>query len=236
MVQGIDTFVARRKNEQTDSAAQNRISIEGRKTVFYAKTFNLATDKDQFAPEVLNFQFRSFWVISTTDNTCQVTMIPNDVSEGQLNGAITLKQNLAIKNGFPFSGAQFYWSAQSGKTMTVLFFVDADVTPGSQITNISGGVTISAGSSRSDAALASTQDQPSVTIGASPTMIFPADSARLGAELEVAGGTIKLGGSGITSTNGATRNDGDRWDDANTGALYGILVSGTPKVTGIVYK
>jgi hypothetical protein len=236
MVDKVSSYLSRKHASQANAAADIQQVIEGRKTVFFAKTFDLGTVRDQYNPEELAFQFRSFWVISATDNTATVSMIPNARAEGQLNGAITLKQNLTFKNGYPFSGAQFFWSAQSGKTMTVLFFVDADVSPGTQITQISGGVNIGNGSSRSDAALDSAQNQPSVTIGAGATLIVPADSARISMELQVSGGDIRLGGSTVTTAKGVSRVDGERWEDTNTGALYAIKVSGTPVITGIVYK
>lgn len=236
MVDKVRNYRAIREAEQTNAGAGIQQSIEGRRKIFVVKNLSLTTARDQYNPETVDFNFRTFWVLSASDATASVSLVPNSRAEGQLNDAITLKQNLSVKLPFPVSGAQLYWSAQSGKTMTVLFFIDGDITPGSQINQISGGVAISTGSSRSDAALASTQDQASVSVAASATLIVPADSARIGMELQVTGGNVRLGGSAITTTNGVARLDGERWEDQNTGALYAIATSGAPVITGIVYK
>lgn len=235
MTDRISTYRGIKQAGQVNLGADIQQSVEGRRKIFVSKVLDLSTARDQYSPDPVDFNFRTFWVVSATDSTAEVFLVPNARAEGQLNGPISCKQNLSVRLPFPSSGGQLYWSAQSGKTMTILFFIDGEVTPGSLISQISGGVTISDGSSFSEAQLGSAGSASSVTVTTAATMVLKQDSTRLCATLQFSN-DVYLVSSGGSAGTGIFVPAGTPAVIRNTAAIYAITAAGTATCTGVVEK
>ena len=126
-------------------------------------------------------------------------------------------------NEFPVAEAYLDWSAQAGKTMTIVFFLESEYRSGSQISVTGGGVSLVDGS---------TITGPTrVTLSAATAgIIAPADSLRKVATLyNDSGADIFIGDSTVTNA-GATKGipfpNGTILYWKNTGNLYGYSVAG----------
>lgn len=89
--------------------------------------------------------FVSVYVESATDQTVKISLQPDTIDQYQ--GTITLKQNDSVVFDQVISKAFLSWTAQAGKTVTLVFFVAARFQSGSQISISGGGVSISEGTS-----------------------------------------------------------------------------------------
>lgn len=185
-------------------------------------TFDLATARLSTDPFPVKFPFKSIYIPTATDVLATVSMIPQ--TRDSYQSAVPLKQNdsWVIEDGI--SEAFFYWPAQAGKTITLLFFVSSEFRSGSQISVTGGGVSIVDGSTITGptrvtlAATTATIIAPSLSTRKKCTM-----QNKTGADLYIGGATI--GAVGGVNEGIKIPNDGIiYWQ--NTGALYGWSVAG----------
>jgi len=189
---------------------------------FQAVTLALDTARDVSNPFKIGFPFRSLFVSAASDAVTTVSIQPDSIDSYQSSCPIVYKD--CIDLNAPASGAYLTWLAQVGKTMTIVFFVEASFRSGSYLTSAAGGVSIIDGSSI-------TGPTQTTLAAATATIIAPADSLRkkttiqnkTGADLYIGGSTIAAPG---TSNEGIKiPNDGIIiW--ANTAALYGYSAAG----------
>ena len=185
-------------------------------------TLDLSTARLETNPYRIGFPFKSVFVSGATDTNVSVSMKPGAIDSFQSAFPLTKKDSWSVER--PVSEAYLYWSAQSGKTITLVFFTDAEFKSGSQISQNSGGVSISDGSSVS----AITR----VTLAATTAAIIaPSDSTRILTTIQnKTGADLYIGGTSAVTNSGATEGikvpaDGIiEW--RNTGALYGYSVAG----------
>ena len=191
---------------------------------FSVQTITLALDTAKLATDPLRigFPFRSFFVADATDTSVSLTMKVN--ARDEIQSGFPFKKNDSWTSSIPVSEAYIYWSAQSGKTATIVFFTDAEFKSGSQIAVQSGGVTISEGSSTTAIAR--------VTLAAATAgIIAPADSLRIVTIIQnKTGADLYVGGTSAVTNSGATEGikipaDGIiYWK--NTANLHGYSVAG----------
>lgn len=185
-------------------------------------TLDLTTARLQTQPYKIGFPFKSVYVSSATDTTVSVNLVPNTQDSYQSSVPFGLNDSWTVDQ--PVSNAFLFWSAQSGKSITIHFFVDSEFRSGKQISVTGGGVTLVDGSSISG--------PTRVTLSATTaTIIAPALSTRKKCTIQnKTGADLYIGGSTIGAVGGATEGikipiDGIiYWQ--NTGALYGWSVAG----------
>ena len=182
---------------------------------------DLSTARTRGAPFRIGFPFKSIFVQSATDVYAEVSMVLGSIDSFQ--SAFTIKMNSSLKVDYPVPQAFLYWEAQSGKTMTIIAFVDAEFSSGSQISVTGGGVSIIEGSSI-------TGPTQVVLSAATAAAIAPADTLRKVATLQnKTGADLYIGGSTVTNS-GATEGIKIEPDAIfywrNTAALYGYSVAG----------
>lgn len=185
-----------------------------------AVTLTLTTAQDPSNPFKIGFPFRSVYVSSATDVFANVNLQPN--SNDSFQSTIPLKQNDAWSRDFPVAQAFLSWSAQSGKTITLLFFLDSEFRPGSQISVSGGGVSINEGSSL-------TTTRVNLT-AATATSVLSADSTRKVSSIQNnTGADVWFGGSSVSNTGanlGYKVPAGGTFVFKNTGTLYAFSVAG----------
>lgn len=96
-------------------------------------------------PMLVNFSFRSVFVESASDTTCEVYLKP--ITKEDLQPAIrfTLKDSWSVDH--QISKAYLHWPIQTGKKITLVFFPNSEFKSGSQLSVNSGGVSLSDGAS-----------------------------------------------------------------------------------------
>ncbi len=180
-------------------------------------TAKLATD-----PLRIGFPFKSMFITTATDTNVELSVLAG--TRDSLQSAFPMHKNDSWNSEEPISEAYLYWAAQSGKSITIIFFIDSMFNSGSQISVSSGGVTLSDGSTISAASRTTLAATTAAVIAA-------ADSTRKVTTLyNNTGGTLYVGGDATVTSSGATTGIGYPnqaiFQHRNTGALYGYSVAG----------
>lgn len=182
---------------------------------------SLTTERLETNPYVIGFAFKSFYVQDATDSSTTINFKPT--SRDTVQSSFAIKKNDVWTSDLPIPGAFLHWDAQSGESITIVFFTDAEFKSGSQISVNSGGVSINEGSSF-DA-------QTRITLSAATAAaIIPANADRKVCTLENATGADLYVGNSSVVASGADRGikipAGGILYWRNTGALYGYSVAG----------
>lgn len=183
-------------------------------------TLDLTTAKHVNSPFIVGFPFKSFYVAHATDTNVVVEMKVNSNDEQQ--GKFPIRKNDAWASDSFVNKGFLSWEAQSGKSITIVFFLDSNFQSGSQISVTGGGVSIVDGSTISIPA--------KVTLAAGVAgQIAPALSTRKVATIEnTSGADIYIGGATVNGTTvRGIRVPADgivKWQ--NTGALYAWSAAG----------
>lgn len=173
-------------------------------------------------PLIISFPFRSIFIQDATDNNVSVNFRPTTTDS--IQSYFSLKKNDAWNVDTAIPRGYLHWSAQSGKSITIILFTDAEFKSGSQISVNSGGVAINEGST----AGAATRVTLSATTAAA---IAPSNSNRKVCLIENnTGADLYISGANTLTNSGATRGikvlAGDRIEWRNTAILYGYSVAG----------
>jgi hypothetical protein len=190
---------------------------------FYQIVYALDTATKAGQEIKIGFPFKGITVRQATDSTCSVNIRIG--AQDAINPDIQLRQNDAINFDEPINEAYLSWSAQTGKSITLLFAIDAVLNIGVATTAITGGIFQQDGTAA--AAIAS------VTLSAATAAaIAPALSTRKTCTLvNNTGATIYLGGDSTvtadtTATGGIPVPAGSTFLWRNTAALYAISTPG----------
>lgn len=184
-------------------------------------TLDLSTAVLSTNPYKIRFPFRSIFIRDATD--VYVSINVQVQSQDSYQSAFAMTKNDGWVADYPVTEAYLYWSAQSGKTITLVLFTDSAFKSGSQISVTGGGVSIVEGSALTG--------PTRVTLSAATAgIIAPALSTRKVATLQnKTGASLYIGDSSVTDS-GATEgielvaNAVFYWK--NTGALYGYSAAG----------
>lgn len=182
---------------------------------------DLTTAKRTDDPYKIAFPFRSFYVADATDNAVTIDLQPNIRDDYQ--SSIPIKKNDSWTSSEAIGSAYLSWSAQSAKSITIVFFVDSEFKSGSQISVNSGGISINEGT-----AVANTIT--TLVAAAAAVAVLPQSSTRfVGTIQNKSGASIWLGPAGVTAT-GATEGfelqAGGLFIWKNTAALYAFSAAG----------
>lgn len=170
----------------------------------------------------LNFAFRSFIVIDATDAQVEIQARLN--SRENSNPFFPIRRGTTLKMPKPAKRVFLHWTAQPGKSITILFFFRGQLETNVLSLVNSGGVGILEGTSVTNA---------SVSMGAAAaTAIFAANDERVvGTFRNETGASIWVGPSGVTNLTGMEVKHGEVFEWRNTAALYGYVVGATTLIT-----
>lgn len=185
-------------------------------------TLDLSTARLSTDPLLIGFPFRSLFMRSATDNSVAVTFRPQ--TRDSFQSGVDLKLNDSLDFDIQQSGGYLSWAAQSGKSITIVFFVNARFVSGSQVSQTAGGVAIVDGSSftRTVTTLAA----------ATATSILSTDTTRKISNIQNnTGASIFVGDSTITGSGATVGYEvaaGSTFQWRNTAQLYAYSVAGGP--------
>lgn len=183
-------------------------------------TLSLNTARDIGNPYKILFPHKSFYVVSATDVSTTVNYLPT--TENSFQSALPIKQNDVWTSDRLISQGFLTWSAQTGKSITIVFFVESEFKSGSQISVTGGGVSLVDGS-------ALVQSNPTLS-AATITQILTSDTSRKVSFIQnLTGASIWVGGSAVSNTGSnrgleITNNAVFEW--RATAALYAYSVAG----------
>lgn len=183
-------------------------------------TLDLTTAASRGNPYKIGFPFTALRVESATDNDVNVRLSLNSDTDQQIDNYTKLVKNDSMEFSSPQSNGWLTWTAQSGKTITLILYVDVAFRSGTQTSTLSGGVVITAGSGMTP--------QTPVSVLTTVTTLFTASATRykntiqnLGSnDIYISGINTVTIGSGILP--GIKLSPGDTYEWINAGACYGI--------------
>lgn len=171
------------------------------------------------SPYEIKFPFKSFVVLSASDPSAEAYIRLG--TRDSLQSVVPIKINNAYGTDQIVPGAYIHWAAQAGKTMKILFLLNARFNTNSTISVNSGGVSINDGASFN-------QSSQTLTAGV-VTQIFPQDFDRKSGTFENAtGGDVYVGDNTITGavpTRGILVKNGAFLKWRNTAALFALAAS-----------
>lgn len=207
------------KAQQVDKANVFRSNTQH---PFSIQSVTLALDTAQLigTPYKLNFPFKSLYVVAATDTATTVSMQPSTVDSYQ--SSVPLKLNDAMNFDAAQSNCVITWTAQSGKSITLVFFVDASFRSGSQVTTFAGGLAIQEGSAFTTAVVA--------LVANTATSVAAALGTRKVATIQNnTGANVWFGGSSVSNTGANTGimvAPGNSLVWKNTAQLFALSVAG----------
>jgi hypothetical protein len=222
-----DSRVAERAAQRSAEIKQN---VSGRVLSFQQVYCDLSTVQASNNARKISIPFRSLFVRDATDSSAVVYFAPNDNAIGNIAEALPLYKNDTFDFEQTMSGGFLWWTAQAGKTMTIFFSTQGAMRPGSQISQLAGGVSISTGSARASNGLGSAGNAASVALSSTAAMILKSDTSRKNATLYFDSDTWIGDASVAVGSRGTFVSAGSTIEDSNTAPLYGIVA-----VSGNVY-
>jgi hypothetical protein len=203
-------------------AGEIRRNSDGNLVKVVRLTLDLTTARTAQNPYPINFAFQSVRVETATDSSTNVLVSFGSPSLIQTDNYVKMIVNDSLNMDDTINSANLVWSAQSGKSITLLFFLDIKFQSGSQISVNSGGVSINDGSAFSTALV--------TLLTATATQIFSSNTSRkTGTFVNDSTGTIWVGGSSVADS-GANKGipvlAGQSFVWRNTAALYGYHSAG----------
>lgn len=209
----------------TKTASNIRYGSDVRPVSQYRLTLtstDLTTARTSANPLRVNVPFTSYIVEAATDTNTNVYLAPSSDSIVSLSNYKLIKLNDSAEYSRTQNDCFLYWPAQSGATMTIVFFVDVAFRPGSQISVTAGGVSITEGSAFSNSVI--------TLAAATAGILCPSSTSRKVASFEnETGADMWLGSSSVTntgSTKGQVLHPGGRFSWKNSAPLYGYSVAG----------
>ena len=162
--------------------------------------------------------FNGFYVEGATDTITQVQLGLSSPETHNLANYTNIKINDSCEFDQPIKDIYLMWSAQTGKTITIVFYFGVNFKPGSQLSVTSGGVSITEGS---------TLTATNFSVGTTASQLLTFDSSRLAVTVQNQGGTpIYIGAtSGVTAggaSGGLLLGAGSTVKFNNTTALWAL--------------
>jgi len=212
--------------------AQIAGNIQGREALLKKVPIDLTTARSVNNALKIGVPFKSVSVEGATDSTCKIYLGLGDNTLDALQDAKELKANDSFDFDSFVSSAFVFWDAQAGKSLKLVFATTGSFKPGSQISQISGGLSISEGSAISSAKLGAAGNAATVALDAvTAAVILPSDTDRKNqrmytdAPIWIGDASVAVNARGIPIPAG--------WFEwPCTSILYAISVAGTANIYG----
>ncbi len=204
-------------------AASVGLNYEARVVTIDLTSVRLDTD-----PYLISFPFKSLAVLSATDSNVSINVKLS--TQDTYQDGIPLKKGTSFVLPQPTNKAFLNWTAQVGKTITLLLMVSGEFR--SNILDLvnSGSITVSEGTSFTTAVVALT--------AATATQLFPANTTRkTGTWVNDTGSDVWLGNASVSSSGvnkGMRVAPGASFTYRNTSALYAFSVGGS--ATEVIFE
>lgn len=231
-MRGIESIRARIENAQAQNMAEIRQNSDFRPPLAKKIVLALDTAATAAAPYLINIPFDAFYVAGATDAVTSVNLNLGSDSSNTDYGSFPIKASDSAYLKQTVKGANLTWTAQAGKTLTLVLFLGVDFKSGSYLNQFVGSTSIILGTSVATGTLGSLGTGATVTvtnaaaIALCPTNLTRADLMLYTDQAIWIGDASVAVGRGIPIAAGATFS----WQ--NTGPLYAIAAGANATVTG----
>lgn len=201
---------------------QARIYEGGTQKPFGLQSIVLDLSADQLVtnPFKVSFPFKSLYIMDASDPNAYVYFKPE--TDNTYQSAVKLQLKDILNAGFPIAGGNFYWDAQSGKSITVIFSVEMEFRSGSQVQNTTGGVTLADGTGFTTTVTTLAAASATAALAQSFTRKVATIQNNSGASIWVGPSTVTNGSTTLGFEIGA----GQSFQWRNSQALYAYSVLG----------
>lgn len=185
-------------------------------------TIPLDTAAGEMNPYIIENPFDGVVVEDATDNDTSVRLSITSPEAQNIKNYTTIKKNWSLDSDKPFRRALLTWDAQSGKTITLVFYLGVRVRPGSLISELTGGVTVLDGDSLATSVVTLAAATATQIVGSSSSRGVVTIQNNTAASVWLGPSTVSNTGAnlGIEVAAGALV----KW--RNPSALYGYSVAG----------
>jgi len=228
--QDIQDLISRIAEAVAQRNAEISQSISGREAIIKVVPLALDTARSINNALKISIPFKSVCVEAATDSTTKIFMGLGDNSLSAMGDAKQLTANDSFEFSGMVSSAYLYWAAQSGKSMNLVFSTMGAFKPGSQISQISGGVSVSEGSALASNLLTGGVATIAVVTGAGQKII-DSDTSRKNMQI-FTDAPIWIGDSSVAVNTRGVRVEAGLFNWPCTAALYATAVAGTANVYG----
>lgn len=230
----INDFLSRLAEVAAKRNSEIAGNIQGREALLQKITIDLTTARSIDNALKISVPFKSVAIEDASDSNTLVYLALGDNSLDSMRNAKKLRSNDSFEFSSMVSSAFLYWSAQSGKQLTLVFSTTGTFKPGSQISVLSGGVSIADGDTLTSNLLTGGVATIAAPAGAA-TKILDADTARKSMKLYIdndswiGDASVSPGARGVLYMAGLI-------EIPSTAAHYIYPVSGTTNVFGNDYR
>lgn len=205
--------------------ASMSLSRSGEPTKFQSITIDLSSTTfggqvvSRNNPYEFNIPFKAFLVTDATDTNANVNMLVGSRESNVESIPVSLAKVKEMQLNFKTDKFYLYWTAQTGKSITILFAIDAEISSGVQ----SQENVISEGSSFVQAT--------AVSVLATATQILASDNDRAVTTICNNGSeTVYIGDSSVTIADGLPLQPNAYKEVRNKGTVYGIVAGVSSEV------
>ncbi len=131
----------------------------------------LDTARNEFDPLEINNPFSAYYVETATDDNAVVRMSLTSREAQNISQYTEIRRKDAARFSLPIRSAFLTWDAQAGKSMTIIFFLGLEFIPGTINTAITGGVSISDGTTLTSSAAATATTTAGLIAAADPDRV-----------------------------------------------------------------
>ena len=222
------------RDDEIKRTSEIRYGTDFRPFLLNVITIALDTARASSNPLRISAPFRSVFIRSATDTSTSIKLLPNDNKISDTDNPLELYKNDSFDFEKIISGGYLYWSAQTGKSVTLWLSTQGVMKPGSQISQVAGGVSIVSGSAMSSNNLGAAGSSVRVSVTTTATQICPSDTSRKKLAVYF-DGPVWIGDASVNATVGSVRGiyfPGGVFEWENTAALYAITAAGTVTASG----
>lgn len=225
-------------NQRIDDAnAQNKADIRRnsdlRPRLALPVVLALDTARDWRNPYIISTPFDSFYVAGATDAVTTVSVTLGSDSSNSDKNSFPIKASDSAKFGSPVKGCLLTWTAQAGKTITVVFFLGIDFKSGSYLNQFVGQTSIINGTGVNTGTLGAAGNQATLPVtNAAAVQLCPINLVRASFNFYT-DQKIWVGDAAVAVGRGVPVAAGGIFQFSNTGALYAIADAAAANVTGM---
>lgn len=233
MAQWNETVSQRIQDAQAQNIADIRQNSDFRPPLAKKIILPLTTAATAANPYLINIPFDAFYVAGATDAVTSVNLNLGSDPSNTDYGSFPIRASDSAKLGRTIKGANLTWSAQSGKTLTLILFLGVDFKSGSYLNQFVGSTSIINGTSVVTGTLGAGGASNSVTVtNAAAVQLCPSNLVR--ADLVFyTDQEIWIGDAAVAVNRGTKIAAGSNFSFANTGTLYAIATGAAATVSGM---
>lgn len=221
-------FISQQRQGAIDAAIRSSSDLRNR--VQLRIPLALDTARTDTNPLIIENPFTGFYVEAATDSDVSVKIAFTSDESQNLSQYTTIKKNDSASATMGiFRRALLTWAAQSGKTMTIVFYLGVDLRPGSLNSVITGGVTVITGDAWVSTVVAVSTVTQIVAASSTRKMATIGNPRTSGVDLWIGGANTVDAEGGATP--GILLEPGDYYEYRGQGAIYGITTGAVVNVT-----